>query len=223
MRSRKLSIAQVHLDIIAHSYRLMIPVGATACALGLSPDEVYRIGLAALLHDVGKFAISTAILLKPGPLTMEELAVMHRHPEIGLQILSRIGGDPADVGSIVVAHHEHWDGRGYPTGLAKGAIPLEARILSVADAYDAMTSTRVYRQTISPQEARVELQRCSGHQFDPQVVAAFLQVLDGRSALGHIHMPLQRKQRKDARPVNLFAIRNLVAIVTGQYASVRQP
>ncbi len=225
MTSRKLSIAQAHRDtaltgyqdIIAHSYRLVRPARAIARALGLSPHEVKRVGLAALLHDVGKLAIPKAILCKPGPLTKEEWAVMHRHPEIGHLMLSRAGEDWADLGPIIAAHHEHWDGGGYPAGLAKDAIPLEARILSVVDAFDAMISGRIYQQPLSHEEARLELKRCSGNQFDPTMVAAFLQVLDGRRGFSYTHIPLERKHRKDGMPVNLFAIHYLVTLATAGY------
>jgi HD-GYP domain-containing protein (c-di-GMP phosphodiesterase class II) len=166
-------------DIIVHSYRLVWPAIASARVLELPSEKLYRVGLAALLHDLGKLALPGTILLKPGLLTAEEWTVIHRHPEIGSQMLSLVGADWADLGLIVAAHHERWDGGGYPRGLAKEAIPLEARILSVVDAYDAMISSRLYRQPLSHEKARVELQRYSGYQFDPQVVAAFFQVLDG--------------------------------------------
>ncbi len=120
-----------------------------------------------------------AILQKPGPLTQDEWSVMHRHPQIGQQILSQARGQFGLVSHIVVAHHERWDGQGYPYRLAQQEIPLGARILSVVDTYDAMTSSRPYREALSAAVAREELQRCAGTQFDPQVVDAFLQVLDG--------------------------------------------
>src|SRR5205085_11660073 len=100
------------------------------------------------------------------------------HPELGRQMLLRAGGDWASLAPIVAAHHERWDGRGYPRGLTKDAIPLEARILTVADAYDAMISPRVYHRPLTLEEARAEMQRCADHQFDPHVVTAFLHVLD---------------------------------------------
>jgi len=212
MTPRKLSIAHEHQEIAAHSYRLMRPARAIACVLGLSPHEVSRVGMAALLHDVGKLAIPTSILGKPGPLSSEEWTIMHRHPEIGNQMLSQAGGDWTGLGPIVAAHHEHWDGGGYPTGLAKEAIPFEARILSVVDAYDAMTSHRVYRQPFSSEKAREELERCSGHQFDPWVVAAFLQVLDGQEPSGHVHFPLGRKHFNGERLRNLSITRYLVTL-----------
>ena len=122
-------------------------------------------------------------LHKPGPLTNEEWIIMRRHPEIGRQILEQTGGVFQHLASIVVAHHERWDGHGYPRGLAAEAIPITARILSVVDAYDAMISRRPYREPLSIAEARAELQHCAGSQFDPSVVTAFLQVLDERKEL----------------------------------------
>ncbi len=215
MTSRKLSIAQEHREIAAHSYRMMRPAQAIACVLGLSPHEVYRVGMAALLHDVGKFAIPKAILCKPGPLTLEEWAIMHHHPEFGNQLLSQAGGDWIDLrlGPIVAAHHERWDGGGYPFGLAKDAIPVEARILSVVDAYDTMISPRVYRQPFSSEKAREELERCSGHQFDPSIVAAFLQILNGQEPSGHVHFPLSRRCFKGEKLRNLPISRYLDTIV----------
>jgi hypothetical protein len=170
-------------DIIAEGYRLVRPTQATACVLGFSQKRIHRVGLAALLHDLGKLAIPRAILHKPGPLTSGEWAIMRRHSEIGCQMLLRAGREWTCIASIVCAHHERWDGLGYPYGLVEKRIPLEARILSVVDAYDAMTSLRVYQKPLAPAEARAELQRCAGHQFDPQVVAAFLQVLDKQGEL----------------------------------------
>ena len=108
---------------------------------------------------------------------------MHHHPEIGQQVLAQVGGVFELLSHIVVAHHERWDGMGYPHGLAKEAIPISARILCVVDSYDAMISDRPYRKPHSAAEARAELQRCSGSQFDPLVVEAFLQVLDEQEAL----------------------------------------
>src|SRR5215472_1789856 len=112
-------------DIIAHGYRLVWPARVTASILEMSAEQISRVGLAALLHDLGKLALPSAILLKPDPLSAEEWAVIHRHPEIGAQMLSRAEGALAELGCIVVAHHERWDGGGYPNGLARDAIPLE--------------------------------------------------------------------------------------------------
>jgi HD-GYP domain-containing protein (c-di-GMP phosphodiesterase class II) len=168
-------------EIAAHSSRLVRPAQATGRLLGLTRDALYRLGLAALVHDLGKMAIPQAILSKPGPLTEEEWLVMRRHPELGCSMLLHAGGGCGGVVSIVLAHHERWDGGGYPYGLEQNAIPVEARILSVVDAYDAMTSSRAYREPFTTEQARAELERCAGRQFDPQVVAAFLLVLDGEA------------------------------------------
>jgi HD-GYP domain-containing protein (c-di-GMP phosphodiesterase class II) len=226
MKPGRLSIAQAHQDIalnwykdiIAHSYRLVRPAREIARALGMSPHEVDRVGLAALLHDVGKLVLPKAILCKPAPLTEEEWAVMYRHPEIGHQMLLLAGEDWADLGPIVAAHHEHWDGGGYPAGLEKDTIPLEARILSVVDAYDAMTSRRIYRHPLPHEEARAELKQCSGNQFDPIIVAAFIQLLDAGNGFGYMHIPPERKQRMDGGPVNLSAIHYLVTLATAAFA-----
>jgi putative nucleotidyltransferase with HDIG domain len=133
----------------AHAQRMVHLAEATARLLGRSDEEVHLIRLAALLHDIGKLGIPDAILHKPGPLTEQEWAVMSRHPEIGRQILVQAGGIFVLLSRIVVAHHERWDGNGYPYGLTQDAIPLGARILAVVDAYDAMISQRPYRQALS--------------------------------------------------------------------------
>ena len=162
---------------------------ATARALHLSEEEIHLVRLGALLHDIGKIGIPDAILHKPGPLSEDEWSVMRLHPEIGQRILTQAGGVFNSLANIVVAHHERWDGRGYPKGLEHDAIPLAARILTVIDSYDAMTSHRVYRNAMSPLVAPEELQRCAGSQYDPSVVAAFLHVLDTYDILGSTLIP----------------------------------
>jgi len=148
--------------------------------LGLSEPRVGRVRLAGLLHDVGKVGVPDAILLKPGKLTDEERKVIIRHPELGAQILEH--PSLADVKAWVLAHHERPDGSGYPRGLFGPELPLEARIVAVADAYEAMTSDRSYRDAIGHAAARAELERCAGTQFDSGVVRAFLAVLDREAA-----------------------------------------
>ena len=148
-----------------------------AAQLGLPADRVRRIEIAGVLHDIGKIGLPDAILQKPGPLGKAELAEIRTHPEIGAQILSGRGLE--DLRDWVLAHHERPDGKGYPRGLSDADIPLEAKILAVADAYEAMTADRVYRAGIEERAARAELLRCSGEQFDARVVAAFLAVLSG--------------------------------------------
>jgi diguanylate cyclase (GGDEF)-like protein len=147
-----------------------------ARGLGLSDELVDRIRLAGVLHDVGKIAVPDAVLSKPGRLTDDEYAQMKRHPEVGALIVD--GADMKDVASWVMAHHERPDGGGYPHGLAGDQIPLEARILAVADAYEAMTCDRVYRGALPVDVAREELRRCAGSQFDPRVVEVFIDALE---------------------------------------------
>jgi putative nucleotidyltransferase with HDIG domain len=160
-----------------HAQRVAELAEATVGTLE-QPGEQSLVRVAALLHDIGKIGIPDAILHKPGPLTKEERQIMQRHPEIGYHILDQIGGVFKHLASIVVAHHERWDGRGYPYGLAKTAIPFPARVLAVADSFDAMTSLRPYRQvTLTVSEAKSELRRGAGSQFDPCVVGAFLAML----------------------------------------------
>jgi diguanylate cyclase (GGDEF)-like protein/putative nucleotidyltransferase with HDIG domain len=144
--------------------------------LGLSEQRISRVRLAGILHDIGKVAVPDRILRKRGPLDEVEWTAIRRHPELGAQILEH----PAlkDVGGWVAAHHERPDGRGYPRGCSGSALALEARILAVADAYEAMTSDRFYRDSIGHAAARAELERCAGTQFDERVVQAFLTALD---------------------------------------------
>jgi diguanylate cyclase (GGDEF)-like protein/putative nucleotidyltransferase with HDIG domain len=144
--------------------------------LGLSEELVDRIRLAGVLHDVGKIAVPDTVLSKPGPLTDDEYEQMKKHPEVGALIVD--GADLKDVALWVMAHHERPDGRGYPHGLSGDEIPLEARILAVADAYEAMTVDRVYRKALPVDQAREELRRCAGSQFDARVVEVFLDALD---------------------------------------------
>jgi diguanylate cyclase (GGDEF)-like protein/putative nucleotidyltransferase with HDIG domain len=144
--------------------------------LGLSEQRVGRVRLGGLLHDIGKVGVADAVLNKPGRLSPDELATIRTHPALGAQILEH----PclADIRPWVAAHHERPDGHGYPCGLSGRALGVEARILAVADAYEAMTSNRAYRPSIGQAAARAELRRCAGSQFDPEVVDALLAVLD---------------------------------------------
>ena len=139
--------------------------------LDLPEDAIERIRLAALVRDVGKQLLPREILEKPGPLTEPEWEEVRRHPETGAGLLG--GAAFADVRGWVVHHHERWDGRGYPHGLAGEDIPLEARVLAVVDAYEAMTSDRPYRSAMTHEDASRELAGGAGSQFDPAVVDAF--------------------------------------------------
>jgi HD-GYP domain-containing protein (c-di-GMP phosphodiesterase class II) len=135
-----------------------------------------------VLHDIGKLGIPDGILLKPGPLDDDEWREIRRHPEVGALILEH--ARLADIAEWVRAHHERVDGSGYPDGLAGDAIPVEARVLAVADAYEAMTADRPYRASIGPDAAEAELRRGAGTQFDSDVVDALLEaVADGDDAL----------------------------------------
>jgi HD-GYP domain-containing protein (c-di-GMP phosphodiesterase class II) len=145
--------------------------------LGLGAERRRKVEFGALLHDVGKVAIPNEIINKPGPLNDQEWAVMRTHTIEGQRMLDRVGGAMSEVGAIVRGSHERWDGGGYPDGLAGEAIPLEARIICACDAYNAMTTTRSYRQAMAPAAAAAELVRCSGTQFDPAVVEALLGVI----------------------------------------------
>jgi diguanylate cyclase (GGDEF)-like protein len=160
----------------AHSRTVGAYARHTAAALGLSPDRVERIHAAGVLHDLGKLGIADAILHKPGKLDAAEWKEMQRHAEIGARILEHAGLQ--DIAGWVRAHHERVDGGGYPKGIAGEEIPLEARILAVADAYEAMVADRPYRAGIPAVAAREEIVRCAGTQFDPAVVEAFLASLE---------------------------------------------
>jgi len=160
----------------SHSQRVADLAARTARRLGLPDEEVELTRLAASLHDLGKLAIPEEILRKPGPLTDPERMVLERHPQIGFRMLESLGVDP--VADWVLHHHERWDGSGYPDGLPGDQIPLGARIIFVADAYDAMTSERVYRGRVAPDQAIAELRRCAGSQFDPGIVNALADELD---------------------------------------------
>ena len=164
----------------AHSETVGLYAGAIARELGLGSELVERVRFGGIVHDVGKIGISDAVLRKPGWLDDEDWNEMHRHPEIGARILR--GANLEDIGEWVRAHHERPDGSGYPEGKVGTSIPLEARILAVADAFEAMTSERVYRPAMSQDAAREELRACAGTQFDARVVEAFLTVLERSEA-----------------------------------------
>jgi diguanylate cyclase (GGDEF)-like protein/putative nucleotidyltransferase with HDIG domain len=159
----------------SHSARVADLAARVAARLGLDQEQIELARLAGSLHDLGKLAIPEELLRKPGPLTEPERMILERHPQIGFRMLESLGVDT--VADWVLHHHERWDGSGYPDGLPGDQIPLGARIIFVADAYDAMTSECVYRRRVSPQEAVAELERCAGTQFDPAIVSAFAEEL----------------------------------------------
>ena len=160
------------LDLSTHISRVARLSTATARQVGLPGHEVTRIGLAAQLHDIGKTAIPQSILAKGGPLDEDEWAFMQRHTLIGERIIAA-APSLAHTASLVRSTHERLDGNGYPDGLAGRDIPLGSRIIAVCDAYDAMIAPRPYRDPKSVPDAIVELRRCAGTQFDPDIVGAF--------------------------------------------------
>jgi HD-GYP domain-containing protein (c-di-GMP phosphodiesterase class II) len=161
----------------AHSRNVVDLAVAVADHLGLDPRSRHLAELTALLHDVGKIRVPKAIINKEGPLTAEEWAIIKLHTIEGEQLLSQVGGLLTEVGHFVRSCHERYDGRGYPDGLAGEEIPLVARIVCGCDAFNAMTTTRPYRAAMSADEAREELVRNRGTQFDPDVVDAILAVV----------------------------------------------
>jgi len=165
-----------------HSERVRTYSLRIAAGLEMSPTDLECLEQAALLHDIGKIGVRDSVLLKKGRLDLEERAAIERHPVIGDSILHPVGF-LREALEAVLHHHEHWDGTGYPDGLAGVRIPLVARVIAVADAYDAMTSDRPYRAALTHEEAAREVERGAGRQFDPTVVRAFLRAFPGeRSA-----------------------------------------
>jgi putative nucleotidyltransferase with HDIG domain len=153
-----------------HSQAVVLSACAVGRALSLEPAALAELEVAALLHDIGKVAVPTAILNKRGPLGLEERATMMQHPTWGANALARVAGLEA-VATIVRYHHERWDGTGYPHGLSGARIPLASRIIAVCDAHNAMTSDRPYRAALPLEVARAELEAGAGSQFDPNLVA----------------------------------------------------
>jgi putative nucleotidyltransferase with HDIG domain len=160
-----------------HSNQVAVYAGALAEKLGLPETEKVRLIKAALVHDLGKVAVEDSIIGKQGPLTNEEYNLVKRHPLIGAQIVGRMKGFQ-DLVDPVLHHHERWDGKGYPDGLAGEEIHLGARILALADALDSMFSDRPYRPTRSYKDVIAEVGRCSGTQFDPIVAQAFFALVE---------------------------------------------
>ena len=183
----RLSLRQAYLQILealvesleardrytaGHSRRVGKYASRIGRQMGMTTTEVERLHVGALLHDIGKIGIPDAVLLKDGRLTDDEFQIIKTHPDIGVRILERIGAFQEYLGAVGL-HHENHDGTGYPRGLRGDDIPLDARIVHVADAYDAMTSNRPYRQRMPEEKVHRILLECSGTQFDPAVIEAF--------------------------------------------------
>jgi HD-GYP domain-containing protein (c-di-GMP phosphodiesterase class II) len=156
-----------------HSARVTSFAESLARMLGWAGERLEVLRLGGSLHDVGKIAVNPDVLRKPGPLTEEELAQIRRHPVTGARLVECFDDFEAAL-PYVLHHHERWDGSGYPHGLRGETIPVEARLLGVADAFDAMTSKRAYRSALSVDQALSELRRCAGAQFDPDLAEKFI-------------------------------------------------
>lgn len=161
-----------------HSEEVAKWSGIIAKNLNLSNDEQEEIKMAARLHDIGKIGIPEGILNAPRKLKKEEYAEVKKHPNLGADLFSNIDKFKK-VSQIIRYHHEWYDGEGYPDGLIGEKIPLGSRIITIADAYQAMTSDRPYRKALSNREAIAELKRCTGSQFDPEIVMVFIRILNG--------------------------------------------
>lgn len=195
-----------------HSAAVAIYARDIAERMGLSEEQQELIHLCGLVHDIGKIGLPAGLLEKPGPLTLEERRQMEKHSEIGERILRNVD-DYAEIADIVRSHHERIDGMGYPDGLPGDEIPLLARIIGVADAYDAMTSDRPYREALPSRVARMRLAQAVETQFDTSVVAAFEAILaaaddDYRSGRGSSFMRerLQIEQEGEALPIALDVV-----------------
>jgi len=163
-------------ETTGHSFRVALYAASLAKAMGIRGEELKAIEWGALLHDVGKMVVPDEILRKVGPLTESEWHIMKQHPNWGFDMLAEVSFLQPAVLDIIYCHHERWDGKGYPRGLAGESIPLSARIFAVVDTYDAITSDRPYRRACSHQTATNEMQRVAGQQLDPQVVEAFREI-----------------------------------------------
>ena len=197
-----------------HSAAVARYARAMAIALERPAAEQELAHTAGLLHDIGKFAFPDSILLAEQPLTEEQWEVVRRHPADGAQVVQRVDGY-GPVADIVLSHHERWDGAGYPRGLRGEEIPLPARLISVADAYDVLTARDSYRQPIPPEQAVAELRACAGSQLDPRVVEALATVLASESlSFGHgddadfeAELAFERRVRTYARRRGLMSAR----------------
>lgn len=182
-------------SIYGHPRQVAYLAQAISWALGWEEERVTSIEIGALLHDLGKIVISDTILKKPGPLTEEEYNEVKKHPEAGAQLLA--AGGPYLEAAIPYAlyHHERYDGQGYPYGLAGEDIPIEGRILAVADAFEAMISDRPYRKRMEPELALEIIERSAGSQFDPKIAAVFLKAWE----TGYIQALLERRSPSKTR------------------------
>jgi HD-GYP domain-containing protein (c-di-GMP phosphodiesterase class II) len=157
-----------------HDQRVERLVEMIGLEVSFSKEQYSRLKLFARFHDIGKSQIPSSILYKPGPLTNDEMNIMKRHSELGKELAEKL----ALVSEFILKHHEHWDGNGYPLGLKGNEIPVECRILSILDAYDAMTHDRPYQKAISHEKAIQKIKDCSGTQFDPDLVEMLCSLME---------------------------------------------
>ena len=211
-------IVRLHSDEVANL------VASVASKLEIEPRRREELTIASLLHDVGKIGISERILLKPGPLTEEERSAIEMHPRIGFRLVEQVPALHA-IAPAVLHHHERFDGDGYPAGLSGEQIPLEARVICVADSFSAMTSERPYQAPLALEDACAELERCAGTQFDPQVVRLFVEEVRARPPADRkpdglalaLNDPEVRWQRTPGEPVLGFGLIGLTDNLTLLY------
>lgn len=158
-----------------HSARVTKLAEAVARRLGWNEERLASLRVGGPLHDIGKLGVSDDVLAKKGRLDEDEFAQIREHPKIGARLLLRVAAFREAL-PYVLYHHERWDGEGYPSGRAGEEIPVEARVLAIADAFDAMTSDRPYRRALSRRAALAEVERCAGTQFDPAIARIFLEL-----------------------------------------------
>ena len=176
MTSIKTIMLEKSQETEEHAERLVQLTRSIGVALSLPEDQLNELELLSTLHDIGKVSISSDILSKPDKLTNEEWIVMKRHPDVGYRIASATA-ELEPIARYILCHHERWDGKGYPHGLAGEQIPLLSRILSIVDSFDAMINDRAYRKAMTEEEALEEIEKCSGTQFDPDISQLFVKLL----------------------------------------------
>jgi response regulator RpfG family c-di-GMP phosphodiesterase len=159
-----------------HAGRVSVLTVATAEHLGMGPEELMQVGQAASLHDIGKIGLDTHLLHKVGPLTQADMEGLRRHSLAAMKVIESLIW-LAPCAPMIIHHHERWDGNGYPDGLSGTEIPLGARIIAVAEAFDVMVTPSCWKEWVGDEEALAEIQRCSGTQFDPEVVTAFAEIV----------------------------------------------
>ena len=204
----------------AHCQNVGRYAAALGRELGLADDVIERLRSAGVLHDLGKIGVSDSVLRKPGPLEQSEWEEMRKHPELGAHILE--GSELTDLRAWVLGHHERYDGKGYPYGLGPDEVPLEAKILAVADAFEAMTADRVYRSALPVEEACARLRAGAGTQWDPRVVEAMLRLVEKRDLL--VSTSIWASQERGLSPVSDEVLRrSLTAIMDTPPLPVRSP